>query len=79
MNIIKLLIPVLLIGCAPTTVELIQEAHRTADWSSVEKRLEAESKREERSKPPCASNYIEWCEGHSRETMSCICVARVRW
>ena len=76
MNILKLLIPFLLFGCAPTTEELIAKAHRTADWSQVEKRLAAESRREARHKPRCASHYIELCEGNSRETMSCVCVER---
>ena len=76
MNVLKLLIPFLLFGCAPTTMELFEEAHRTGDWSQVEKRLAAESRREARHKPRCAVNYIEVCHGSSRATMSCVCVKR---
>ena len=81
MNILKLLIPFLLFGCAPTTEELIAKAHRTADWSQVEKRLAAESRHEARHKSRCAGGYIEVCEGNSKEIMSCVCVKRgnLRW
>ena len=74
MNILKLLIPFLLFGCAPTTVEIIEEAHRTADWSQVEKRLAAESRREARGKPRCGRRLSEACVGSSRRTSSCVCV-----
>ena len=54
--------PLLLFGCAPTTADLIEEAYRTADWSQVEKRLEAESRREERRKPRCGRGFFEVCD-----------------
>ena len=76
MSILKFLIPFLLFGCAPTTMELFEEAHRTDDWSRVEKRLEAESRREAQRKPRCGLGLIEVCHGFSRETLSCVCVDR---
>ena len=77
MNILKLLIPFLLFGCAPTTVELIEDAHRTADWSRVDKRLEAESRREAKRQSRCGLRLVEVCHGSSSENMSCVCVTTV--
>ena len=34
----------LLLGCAPSTQDLIEQAHFTGDWSLVNKRIEAEEK-----------------------------------
>ncbi len=76
MNVLKLLIPFLLFGCAPTTMELFDEAHRTGDWSQVNEREEAELRREDRRKHRCPYSYVEVCHGSSRATMSCVCVKR---
>ena len=59
MNILKFLIPALLVACAPTTVELIQDAQRTANWSRVGKRLEAESRREDKRDPKLRKRSVQ--------------------
>ena len=43
MNVLKFLMPFLLIGCAPITVELIGDTHTTNKKPKVEKQLEIES------------------------------------
>jgi len=72
-NILKLLIPFLLFGCAPTTVELIEEAHRTADWSLGNKRFEAEEKRKAERAPSCPLGTARWRDRRfGDEGLSCV-------
>jgi len=41
---LSILLLFLLFGCAPSTQNLIEQAHFTGDWSLVNKRIEAEEK-----------------------------------
>ncbi len=44
MKALSILSLFLLFGCAPSTQDLIEQAHLTGDWSFVNKRIEAEEK-----------------------------------
>ena len=44
MKALSILMLFLLFGCAPSTHNLIEQAHLTGDWSLVNKRIEAEEK-----------------------------------
>ncbi len=44
MKALSILLLFLLFGCAPTTQDLIEQAHFTGDWSLVNKRIEVEEK-----------------------------------
>ena len=53
----------LLLGCAPSTQNLIEQAHATGDWSLVNERIEAERHRAELLS--CPLGTTEW--GKSRD------------
>jgi len=63
---LSILLLFLLFGCAPSTQDLIEQGHLTGDWSLVNKRIEAEERREERRKaergPSCPKGTTGWCE-----------------
>ncbi len=44
MKALSILLLFLLSGCAPSTQDLIEQAHFTGDWSLVNKRIEVEEK-----------------------------------
>ncbi len=44
MKALSILLLFLLFGCAPSTHDLIEQAHLTGDWSLVNKRIQAEEK-----------------------------------
>jgi len=44
MKALSILSLFLLFGCAPSTQDLIEQAHFTGDWSLVNERIEAEEK-----------------------------------
>ena len=63
----------LLSGCAPSTQDLIEQAHLTGDWSPVNKRMEAIERREALRPQSCPSGTKSWCVRRlSREKCSCI-------
>jgi len=63
----------LLIGCAPSTQSLIEQAQLTGDWSLVDKRHEAIDRREEQRPQSCPRGTTVWCENRIGEK-SCGCV-----
>ncbi len=69
----------LLLGCAPSTQDLIEQAHFTGDWSLVNKRIEAEERRKAEREPSCPKGTIPWCkESFGDERCSCVKDADVR-
>ncbi len=79
MKTLSILLLFLLIGCAPSTQDLIEQAHFTGDWSLVNKRIEAEERRKAKRGPSCPRGTTGWCEisfGHER--CSCVRNADVR-
>ncbi len=62
MRALSILMLFLLFGCAPSTHDLIEQAHLTGDWSLVNKRIEAEERRKAESGPSCPKGTIQWCE-----------------
>ncbi len=73
MNILKLLIPFLLFGCAHSTHDLIEQAHLTSDWSLVNKRIEAEERRKAERAPSCPLGTTQlWDRRFVDESYSCI-------
>jgi hypothetical protein len=69
----------LLLGsaCAPPMGQLIKEAHDNGDWSQVEKRQDAELRRQARRTPLCADGLVSACSGSERSTKrECACVRK---
>ena len=60
----------LLFGCAPSTQNLIEQAHVTGDWSLVNERIEAERLRAERLQS-CRLGTTELCNS-GYEGCSCV-------
>ena len=70
---LSILLLFLLFGCAPSTQELIEQAHLTDDWSFVNKRFEAIERREEQHPSLCPHGTRPWCSKRlSDEKCSCI-------
>jgi len=59
---LSILMLFLLFGCAPSTQDLIEQAHFTGDWSLVNKKIEAEERRKTASAPSCPRGTIAWCK-----------------
>jgi hypothetical protein len=77
---LSILLLLLLFGCAPSTQELIQQAHFTGDWSLVNKRIEAEERRKAERAPSCPTGTTRWCEIRgSDESCSCAKNSDFRW
>lgn len=79
---------VVLTSCAPSTEVLIQEAHKcsaengTDCWDEVNKRIEAERRREvERAKElKCDFGMVPYCDSRHKGTrMECVCVYVWGW
>ena len=69
----------LLLGCAPSTPDLIEQAHLTGDWSLVNKRIEAIERREARKPKACPRGTTSVCNSRFRDDRcSCISDAEVR-
>ncbi len=64
----------LLFGCAPSTQNLIDQAHTTGDWSLVNKRFEAIERLEaQRSSQSCPRRTKRWCISRlGHEKCSCV-------
>jgi hypothetical protein len=56
------LILFLLIGCASSTQDLIEQAHFTGDWSLVNKRMDAIERRQARRPPSCPRGTTLVCD-----------------
>ena len=79
MKAIGILSLFLLLGCAPSTQDLIEQAHFTGDWSLVNKRIEAEERRKAERGPSCPKGTIPWCKkSFGDERCSCVRDADVR-
>ena len=79
MKAIGILSLFLLLGCAPSTQDLIEQAHLTGDWSFVNKRIEAEERRKAERGPSCPRGTIGWCEiSFGDKRCSCVRNADVR-
>ncbi len=64
------------LGCAPSTEQLIRDAHATGNWSQVEQRLEADAKRQARlATLECEDDLVSLCTRSLMTTkLECICV-----
>ncbi len=79
MKTLSILLLFLLFGCAPSTQDLIEQAHFTGDWSLVNKRFDAEERRKAERAPSCPKGMTGWCDrrfGNNR--CSCVRNADVR-
>ena len=70
MKALSIILLFLLFGCAPSTQDLIEQAHDTGDWSLVNERIEAERRRAERLQS-CPLGTTEWCDSGDE---GCRCV-----
>ena len=69
----------LLLGCAPSTPDLIEQAHLTGDWSLVNKRMEAIERREARNSMSCPRGTTKLCNSRfGEERCSCVRNAEMR-
>ena len=79
MKALSILLLFLLFGCAPSTHDLIEQAHLTGDWSLVNKRIEAEERRKVERGPSCPKGTTRWCEiSFGDERCGCVRNADVR-
>ncbi|MFQ6006452.1 MAG: hypothetical protein ACE5OQ_13220 [Woeseia sp.] len=62
-----------LFGCAPSTQDLIEEAHLTGDWTHVNKRIEAIERREAKKTMMCPDGSTRWCDSRFGDDR-CACV-----
>ncbi len=62
-------------ACAPSTVQLIKEAHENGDWSRVEKQQDAELKRQAGTTSlVCADGQVGVCSGSEKLSQrECVC------
>jgi len=63
----------LLFGCAPSTQNLIEQAHLTGDWSLVNKRLELIERRKAQRPQSCPTGTTAFCNNSSGDK-NCGCV-----
>ncbi len=63
----------LLIGCATSTAQLVEQAQLTGDWSLVDERDAARDRREARSQS-CRLGTTIYCKGRPGSE-SCTCVS----
>ncbi len=69
----------LLLGCAPSTPDLIEQAHLTGDWTLVNKRMEAIERREARKPMSCPRGSTLVCNDRfGRDRCACVSNADVR-
>ncbi len=62
-------------ACAPSTEQLIKEAHDTGDWSQVEKRQDAVLERQARMTPLCEDGLVSVCKERGKLIKpKCVCV-----
>lgn len=73
MKPISIILLFLVVGCAPTTDELIKQAHQTGDWTQVNQRLEAEANRAAERAVRCPAGTIRWCDNSYGDSV-CSCV-----
>ena len=57
----------LLLGCAPSTHDLIEQAHLTGDWSLVNQRYAAIEKREQPRAHSCPRSTTRFCTKRFRD------------
>lgn len=78
-KILSILSLFLLLGCAPSTHDLIDQAHLTGDWSLVNQRFDAMEKRATPRPQSCPRGTTRWCNKRFRdERCSCVNSADVR-
>ncbi len=77
MKIATLFALILLVGCVarPTMDELQTQAFLTGDWSAVEKREQANLRREIRKGVQCPAGHVGYCEDRFGD-MRCSCIRR---
>ena len=69
----------LLLGCAPSTHDLIEQAHLTGDWSLVNQRYAAMEKREKPRTQSCPRGTTQFCTKRFRdERCGCASNADIR-
>jgi hypothetical protein len=70
----------LLLGCASSTQDLIDQAHLTGDWKAVNKRLDIIEKRESRrNSETCPRDKTKFCNNRfSDQRCSCVSTIEVR-
>ncbi len=73
MKALSIILLFLQFGCAPSTQNLIEQAHLTDDWSLVNQRMDAIERRKAERGPSCPRGTTELCESRLRDE-SCICV-----
>ena len=76
LSIVSLL---LLLGCAPSTHDLIEQAHLTGDWSLVNQRYASIEKREQPRAQSCPRGTTRFCTKRFRdERCGCASNADIR-
>jgi hypothetical protein len=69
----------LLLGCAPSTHDLIEQAHLTGDWTHVNQRLETLEKRKKQVLPSCPRGETRVCNNRfGDERCDCLRNTEVR-
>jgi len=63
----------LLLGCAPSTPDLIEQAHLTGDWTLVNKRMDAIERRQAHKPQACPTGSTGFCsERFGDRRCSCV-------
>ena len=79
MKTLSILLLFLLLGCAPSTHDLIEQAHLTGDWSLVNQRYDAIEKRRTSRPQSCPRGTTRWCNiRFGDERCSCVNNSDVR-
>ncbi len=74
MKALSILILFVLIGCAPSTQDLIQQAHLTGDWTLVNQRVAAMERREAQRSQPCPRGGVKICNSRFGDN-KCTCAS----
>ncbi len=79
MKALSILLLFLLLGCAPSTPDLIEQAHLTGDWSLVNQRYDAIERRKTPRLQSCPRGTTRWCNKRfGDERCSCVNNSDVR-
>ncbi len=79
-KVLSILTLFLLLGCAPSTPDLIEQAHLSGDWTLVNKRIEAIERRQARKPQECPRGETSFCsQRFGDKRCSCVRNSEVRY
>jgi hypothetical protein len=78
-KVLSIITMFLLLGCAPSTPDLIEQAHLTGDWTRVNQRIAAMERRQGGKTQSCPAGSIGFCtERFGDKTCSCARRSEIR-